>query len=485
MNYVKHKQFNGIDTKEVACIELRGKPNAATEGAVGLLAMDMTSPTHDVYKCVAVNGSVYTWELLSSGMSIMSSFVTGEGRNPYAFPHSSLLTPSDYIVKPGDLIIDREGYLYKIYRLDLTYCYASYCGTHLGGMASGDKDYSLVVKDGKLQLVTESGAVISNIDYLVPDAQTILRDTNTGTLSVRGIYTINNTLMRLFYGTQAAYDNLTDAQKANLFPVITDDPYAHESSITKIKNGEIVAYGARFAYMTYSLGTNGLTYQYDSTTRTYTCKGVSSSSTVADIVIPGIYNGNPVTGISDAAFKGRSEIKSVVISPGITSIGNQAFSSCTSLEDVSISNSVTTIGSSAFASCTSLKKVIIPSSVTTVYAGAFDNCTSLESIYIPATGISLMAKLFDNCNALTIYAGHASKPSNWFATWNNTNRPVVWGVTSLDASQAASAIKDGNGDVIADTYLKKADNTPILANNTQVKSLNFSLSGTTLSITTT
>ena len=67
MHFVKLFSINGIDTKQVACIELQGVPNAATEGAVGVLGMDMTSPTHDIYKCVAKNGSVYTWELLSSG----------------------------------------------------------------------------------------------------------------------------------------------------------------------------------------------------------------------------------------------------------------------------------------------------------------------------------------------------------------------------------------------------------------------------------
>ena len=68
MHYVKHFNINGVNVRQVACIELSGPPNAATEGAVGALGMDMTSPTHEVYRCVAVNGSVYTWELLSGGV---------------------------------------------------------------------------------------------------------------------------------------------------------------------------------------------------------------------------------------------------------------------------------------------------------------------------------------------------------------------------------------------------------------------------------
>ena len=62
MHYVKQFKINGVDTKQVACIELQGVPNATTEGSLGVLGIDVTSPTHDVYKCVAVNGSIYTWE---------------------------------------------------------------------------------------------------------------------------------------------------------------------------------------------------------------------------------------------------------------------------------------------------------------------------------------------------------------------------------------------------------------------------------------
>lgn len=67
MKYVKHFDILGVDTAQIPCIELQGAPNAATVGAVGLLGMDMTSEGHEIYKCVAVNGSVYTWECLAKG----------------------------------------------------------------------------------------------------------------------------------------------------------------------------------------------------------------------------------------------------------------------------------------------------------------------------------------------------------------------------------------------------------------------------------
>ena len=131
MHYVTHFQMNGVDTKQVACIELHGKPNAATEGSVGVLGIDVDSLLHDVYKCVAVNGSIYTWELLSSGLSIMRSTISGNGVELVQFAYADLKTPNLYVVKIGDLIIDLDGYLYQVDSLGSNYCSASYSGVQI------------------------------------------------------------------------------------------------------------------------------------------------------------------------------------------------------------------------------------------------------------------------------------------------------------------------------------------------------------------
>jgi hypothetical protein len=146
MHYVKHFEINGVETKQVACIELQGKPNAATEGFVGLLGIDMISPFHDVYKCVEVKGSIYTWELLSSGLSIMSGRISGGGESSVEFPYDSLRTPSTYMIKIGDLILDKEGYLYQIDSLGANSCIALYCGTQV--VAYGMSAYKLAVEHG-------------------------------------------------------------------------------------------------------------------------------------------------------------------------------------------------------------------------------------------------------------------------------------------------------------------------------------------------
>ena len=148
MHYVKHFNINGVDTRQIACIELHGKPNAATVGAVGVLGIDVDSPLHDVYKCVAVNGSIYTWELLSSGLSIMSATITGNGLEMVEFPYSNLKTPALYVVKIGDLILDSAGYLYRVDSLDSSHCVAIYCGTHIGTCI----DYGIVYPVGSIYM---------------------------------------------------------------------------------------------------------------------------------------------------------------------------------------------------------------------------------------------------------------------------------------------------------------------------------------------
>ena len=223
MHYVKLFNINGVDTKQVACIELQAPPNAATEGAVGVLGMDMSSPTHEVYRCVAVNGSVYTWELLSAGMSIVSARITKEGATSTSFAYEDLKIPTNYLIKSGDLILDSDGYLYQVSFIGGDSCNATYCGTHLGGAGASDKDYRLVVEDGTLRLVTENGNVLSEIDFLTSDEKTIHRDPSTGKASVMAIKTVDGGLLHIFVGTQAEYEKLTEAQKQNLFAIITDD----------------------------------------------------------------------------------------------------------------------------------------------------------------------------------------------------------------------------------------------------------------------
>lgn len=150
MAFVKGFDINGINTIQTACIELQARPNAATEGAVGLLAMDMSSSSHDVYKCVAVKGSVYTWELLSSGFSLLTSSETKGGIATVRFTYADLKMPGSYVVKAGDLILDSKGYLYRIVTLLKDTCLAEYTNICLNrdGVGISHIEQTLSNEDG-------------------------------------------------------------------------------------------------------------------------------------------------------------------------------------------------------------------------------------------------------------------------------------------------------------------------------------------------
>lgn len=213
MHYVRHFNINGVATKQVACIELNGKPNAATEGYVGVLGIDVTSPLHDVYKCVAVNGSIYTWELLSSGLSIMSASISGGGVKSVEFPYENLRTPAMYVVKIGDLILDNEGYLYQIDSMYSTYCTATYCGTQV--VAYGMSAYKLAVENGY------EGTEEEWLESLRAELKTI-----------------DGTPLKIFVGTKAEYKALSEEEKQIVFAIITDDTTKEdfEKSIGELGN---------------------------------------------------------------------------------------------------------------------------------------------------------------------------------------------------------------------------------------------------------
>ena len=78
-----------------------------------------------------------------------------------------------------------------------------------------------------------------------------------------------------------------------------------------------------------------------------------------------------------------SEIKSVLIEPGVTYIGACSFSDCANLTSISIPDSVTSIGWAAFNGCTNLTDITITSSETNFEWSAIINCPNL-TIHAPA-----------------------------------------------------------------------------------------------------
>lgn len=159
----------------------------------------------------------------------------------------------------------------------------------------------------------------------------------------------------------------------------------------------------------------------------YWIKYFGQGSNITHINIP-----TGVTRISSRAFLNCSNLKTVSISENsqLIEIGGYAFFNCPSLTSINIPDSVTSIQVGAFSHCSSLTTVTISENSQLAFIGpdAFYNCSSLTSIYIPGSVTKIGTSAFEKCSNLTIYCEAASKPSGWNSSWNDSNRPVVWGV---------------------------------------------------------
>jgi len=127
----------------------------------------------------------------------------------------------------------------------------------------------------------------------------------------------------------------------------------------------------------------------------------------ANVVVPGIIDGMPVTHIAPYAFYRNENLESVLISHGVESIGIGVFDGCTNLTYVEIPLTVKLVGNYAFADTPWLANqtrdfvvvgdqvllkyngsdthVDIPGGIKTLGSGAFEFCTAVETVNIPGS----------------------------------------------------------------------------------------------------
>ena len=137
--------------------------------------------------------------------------------------------------------------------------------------------------------------------------------------------------------------------------------------------------------------------------RSYILSGLAEDFAVADVVVPGTYNGKPVTAIESNVFSYQDVIRSLDFSrcTELVTIGNWNFASCGNLEEVILSgcSKLEKIGDSCFLAPNKLKTVKLdgltglkeigshffayagyPATYTAVEELDFSDCTSLETI---------------------------------------------------------------------------------------------------------
>ncbi len=153
---------------------------------------------------------------------------------------------------------------------------------------------------------------------------------------------------------------------------------------------------------------NGLKYTVtDETNHTVSVSDAGGSTRPpADLVIPSeVENGGVtyyVASLSNQAFWGTDNLKTVIIPNTVSSIGNEAFRSCSSLTAIIIPNSVTAISGGMFNGCGKLASISMSENIQTIGGYAFYGCKSLTSITLPETLTIISTSVFEGCTGLKI-----------------------------------------------------------------------------------
>jgi len=105
--------------------------------------------------------------------------------------------------------------------------------------------------------------------------------------------------------------------------------------------------------------------------------------------------------IGEGAFKGLSNLKTVILTNKINFIDREAFMNCTALESIKFGPDLDAIDARAFLGCTKLAKIDIPKYVRSIASDAFYDCNALKTIILRHTQVAPFYQL-GNLNA-TIY----------------------------------------------------------------------------------
>jgi hypothetical protein len=172
----------------------------------------------------------------------------------------------------------------------------------------------------------------------------------------------------------------------------------------------------------------GLTYRLTDDKKAYMLQSLGSCKDVT-LVVPDTFKGLPVTHVEDRAVYNQDHITSVVFGDNMKYIGYESFESSDNIKSITFGQNLKAIYGSAFSGCKNLTSVVLPEGLIQLSAEAFASCISLTKIIIPKSVTTIKERAFYRCDKLTIYCRASSKPSNWYSSWNYSNRPVVWGYT--------------------------------------------------------
>jgi len=103
--------------------------------------------------------------------------------------------------------------------------------------------------------------------------------------------------------------------------------------------------------------------------------------------------------IKDDEFRGRADIKKVIIPGTVDGIGFYAFAGCRSLKEVVFSEGVRWFWEYAFSGCSKLKRIHLPASMETICSSAFSSCKGLQEAVVPSN-THMDKYAFSRCDSL-------------------------------------------------------------------------------------
>ena len=91
-----------------------------------------------------------------------------------------------------------------------------------------------------------------------------------------------------------------------------------------------------------------------------------------------------VTVIGEMAFRGKKQLKNIIIANTVKEIEHDAFYDCDELDNIYVPASMKEIKSYAFAECDKLKRITFAGVPKKLSRHAFDDCDQLHDIIVPA-----------------------------------------------------------------------------------------------------
>jgi len=204
-------------------------------------------------------------------------------------------------------------------------------------------------------------------------------------------------------------------------------------TVTRSGNSGAVTSAPTAAVSAEAPPTQGLAYTLIDNGTAYSVRRGTASA--AEVVIPAVYEGKPVTAIAAYGFQNYTAMTSIRIPDSVTSILTGAFQNCTSLTSVTIPNSVTSIGWAAFNNCSGLTSVTIPNRVTSIGDQTFSGCSGLTSVTIPNSVTSIGERAFQACSGLTSVTIPNSVTSIGGSTFDSCS-----GLTSVTIGNSVTSI---------------------------------------------